>query len=154
MPVRQGGSRVNDSSSIDFVMPLVIELIVICGLDIGFILIEAKKWMNERIIKIFPNWNGSKKPLYWFVIWGVIKFVIDIAVIIVFIFIAVEKYGLVMIAFGIGVWVLMTIIQIGLYLLLERVLISIIKSKIDDSKTKDLEESNIEESMSLPKNKS
>ncbi len=119
-----------DDSIIDFVMPLIIELVLICVIDILFIMFNLKKWLaQERIIKTFPSWKNTKKPFYWFVIWSVVKFVIDLAVILAFIFIFVDKYGLVMIAFGIGVWIVLTICQMGLYLLIENVIVTVFRKK-------------------------
>ena len=125
-----------DGSIVDFVMPLIIELVLICGIDILFIIFNLKKWLGqERIIKSFPTWKGTKKPFYWFVIWSTIKFVIDVTFILVFIFLFVEKYGLVMIAFGFGVWILLTMCQMGIYLLIEKIMVVVKRKKGNLSKT-------------------
>ena len=124
-------------ADVNFIMPLILELGLICGLNMGVILSNFKKWLaGDRIIGIFPSWKGTRKPFRWFFGWSISKFTVDLIVLLAYIFIITEKYGNVMIALAPAVWIGLLLTEMLFYVIVENIIVAVMRRRTKkDSKT-------------------
>ncbi|MDE5593262.1 MAG: hypothetical protein K2I75_04950 [Clostridiales bacterium] len=71
---------------VDYVMPLMLMLALICMAEIVTVYGFYKQWIKEgKTVEFIPEWKDTKKPFYWFLGWSIAKSVTDVIVIIVFV---------------------------------------------------------------------
>ena len=126
-----------DGTVQEFVIGLVIVLVFILGMDTVFLFYEARKRLvdNGHLIKTFPDWEGTKKPRYWLMGWTVAKYIFDLAWMLAFFFITVEIYGDIMMVFALVSWPFLSLTQLSLYLIVEKIMVVVKRKKGNLSKT-------------------
>ncbi len=137
---------------VDFIMSFIIIFVFISFLDIVQIFEFHKKWITqEQIVKSFPSWQGTKKPFNWFLGWMIAKCICDVALTFLFVFILVDKIGLVVMVFAILNYLVILFFQMIVYVVIESIVIAKLQNKEKVSKIRDIEESITEEPMNQPK---
>lgn len=59
--------------NINCIIGTLVSGLVILGVDIVYICILFTEWIKKHgLIKDFPLWKGTKKPLLWWIIWSCI----------------------------------------------------------------------------------
>ncbi len=133
-------------------MSFIIIFVFISFLDIVQIFEFHKKWITqEQIVKSFPSWQGTKKPFNWFLGWMIAKCICDVALTFLFVFILVDKIGLVVMVFAILNYLVILFFQMIVYVVIESIVIAKLQNKEKVSKIRDIEESITEEPMNQPK---
>lgn len=122
-------------AKMEYVMPLLLMLALVFMYEIMTVYGFHKRWIKRgETVEFIPEWEGTKKPFYWFLGWSIAKCVTDVIIIIIFILvIPMNKSGLFMLMPFI--WCAAFFFEMIFYVICETIVIKHIRRKNAQSKS-------------------